>query len=446
MNFRVRKRLPFMTLAISIAVLGACRTCMAQSLTVTPDEPSGVYAVGDTVHWTVTWSGTGSAPDAHYVLKSGGYTQVGSGDLTFADGLATLESKFSAAGTLLLEVDWHEGFSKGQVLAGAVAAPFSIEPAAPPPADFDSFWASKISEVKKIPANPQLVSDDSETSEVSYWKVTLDNIGGAHVQGQIARPTAGRKFPAILQLQYAGVYGLQKTWVTGYAKAGWLAMDIEAHDLPVDQTPDYYTTQQTGPLRNYWNIGNDDREKSYYLAMYLGCYQAIEYLAHRPDWNGKTLVVTGQSQGGQQTLMIAGLHPQYITAAMALVPAACDMLAPDLGRASGFPNWYFNTQGKDAQQVRRASLYYDPINFARNIRCPVLIALGLHDDIAPPSSILAAVDVITAPKEVLILPNSGHEPVNGSQDAYYNAVYKSWLPALALDKPAPVSQVASDSP
>ena len=115
------------------------------------------------------------------------------------------------------------------------------------------------------------------------------------------------------------------------------------------------------------------------------------------------------------------------------------MLAPTVGRAPGFPSWYFNTQGKDSQKVRNASRYFDPINFARSIRCPVLVAMGLHDEkLAPPSSILAAANVITAPKEVLILPQSGHTPVGNSQSLYYSRVYGAWLPTLVRGRPAPV--------
>jgi cephalosporin-C deacetylase-like acetyl esterase len=166
----------------------------------------------------------------------------------------------------------------------------------------------------------------------------------------------------------------------------------------------------------------------------------MKYLQSRPDWNGQTLVVMGASQGGQQALMLAGLCPKDITAALALVPAACDMLAPNAGRAPGFPNWYFNTQGKNPSKVREASRYYDPANFARHIQCPVLIALGLHDTVAPPSSIMAAANEIRSPKEVLILSNSGHQDERGSQGPYRQRSYKDWLPALKEGKPAPVSQ------
>lgn len=408
-------------------------------LVISTDKAAGVYKSGDTVHWTIQWQGNTPAPAAKYVLKSGALTPAGQGALTFHENVATLDTLLPAPNTLLLEVDWQSDHGPAQVFGGAVAAPDHIRPASPPPADFAVFWATKVKELEKTPADPKLTAAESEQSGVSYWKITLDNIRGTHVQGQIARPSAGAKFPAILQMQYAGVYGLQKKWVTDYAKDGWLAMDIEAHDIPIDEPPAYYKQQEAGPLHYYWNIGSDDRNQSYYLRMYLSCYRAVEYLAHRSDWNGKVLVVTGQSQGGQQGLMIAGLHPRFITAALVLVPAACDMLAPEAGRAPGFPGWYFNTQGKDPRRVRETSRYYDPINFARRIQCPVLIAMGLHDEkLAPPSSILAAVNVITAPKEVVIMPKSGHTPVGDSQAPYYTRMYGAWLPALKQQGHAPI--------
>ena len=189
-------------------------------------------------------------------------------------------------------------------------------------------------------------------------------------------------------------------------------------------------------LKEYWAIGNDDRDTSYFLRMYLSCYQAAEYLTSRPDWNGKTLVVTGASQGGQQTLVTAAIHPR-VTAAMALVPAGCDMLGPEVGRAPGWPQWYDRAQGKDAAKVRDASRYYDVVNFAPRIKCPVLVGFGLVDEVCPPEGVMAAVNQITAPKEVVLLPLGEHLEIDGSHQAYYKRMNDAWLPALREGKPVP---------
>jgi cephalosporin-C deacetylase-like acetyl esterase len=409
-------------------------------MTVTPDQPGGVYEVGDAVHWTIEWKGASNAPAAHYVLKRGGLKNVGQGDLNFSNDVAGMETRFDAPGTMLVEVQWPPEIDTHRVVGGAVAAPDRIRPAAPPPADFDSFWNTRVKELKKVSADPRLEAEASEKPGVAYWKITMNNIRGTYIEGQVARPEKGKNFPALLVFQWAGVYGLQKSWVTDRAAEGWLALNIEPHDLPIDEPTNFYTDQFAGALKDYWSIGNDNRDTSYFLRMYLSCYRAVEYLTARPDWNGKTLVVMGDSQGGQQSIMIAGLHPKDITAALALVPANGDTLAPEAGRAPGWPHWYFNTEGKDPAKVREAGRYYDIANFARHIRCPVLVGLGLRDETCPPSSVLAAVNEITSPKEVVILPISGHQDEHGTQSGYDQRRYRGWLPALRQGKPAPIKQ------
>jgi cephalosporin-C deacetylase-like acetyl esterase len=423
----------------------ACAAFLTASLahaqmTVTPDRPGGVYEVGDAVHWTVGWKGESNAPAAHFELKSGGLTVVGQGDLNFSNNVAGIETRFDTPGTMLVEVEWQPESDTHRAVGGAVAAPDRIRPAAPPPADFDAFWKARVKELSRVPTNPKLKAAASEKPGVAYWKITMNNIRGTHVEGQIARPEGGSRFPALLILQWAGVYGLQKSWVTDRAAEGWLTLNLEPHDLPIDEPTNFYTGQFAGPLKDYWSIGNADRDTSYFLRMYLSCYRAVEYLKTRPDWNGKTLVVMGDSQGGQQSIMIAGLHPQDITAALALVPANGDTLAPKAGRAPGWPQWYFNTEGKDPATVREAGRYYDIANFARRIRCPVLVGLGLRDETCPPSSVLAVVNEITSPKEVVILPKSRHQDEHGTQSYYNQRRYQGWLPALQQSKPAPIEQ------
>lgn len=420
-----------------IALLFAVVTASGETVKVTSDHATGLYRVGETVHWTIEWTGTSAAPAAHYVAKRGGATEIARGDVLFTNKVAHFDTTFDRPDTVLLQIDWDPASTTNRVYAGAVASPESIVAAADEPPDFDAFWQAKLAELAAVPTNPQLEVGTSGKAGVDYWKITMDNIRGTHIRGQIARPSSGQTFPALLIVQYAGVYGLQKSWVTDRAAEGWLTLNINAHDLPIDESVAYYQQQEAGPLRNYWNIGNDDRDTSYYLRMYLSCYRAVEYLRSRSDWDGSTIVVMGTSQGGQQTLVTAGIHPA-ITAALALVPAACDMLAPDAGRAPGFPSWYFNTAGKDAAKVRAAGRYYDPVNFARRIQCPVLVGAGLHDEtLAPPSSILAAVNAIPSPKEIHFL-QAGHNNDAGSQDPYNTRCYGDWLPALRTGHAPPV--------
>jgi cephalosporin-C deacetylase len=399
---------------------------------VSSDHTNGTYAVGETVHWRIEDRRTNATPQARYILWKGELTKAAEGDLAFIDGVATLDSKFEAPGHLLLEVRSGSG-QKGRALGGAIGGMDQIKISAPRPDDFDAFWDAKLKELAAVPANQQLESAESGRTNVAYWKITMDNIRGSHIYGQMARPSREGKFPALLILQWAGVYALQKPWVTDRAANGWLALNIEPHDMPID------ASDQSKAPGNYYSAGNDDRDQSYYLRMYLSCYRAVEYLRSRPDWDGKVLVVMGASQGGQQTLMIAGLHPG-VTAALALVPAGSDMLGPEIGRKGSWPQWYDKTEGKDPLKVHEASRYFDVSNFAPHIRCPVLVGFGLIDETCPPEGILATFDLIKSPKQAVVLPRSPHQDVNGSQQPFHQISENIWLPALRDGKPAPVGQ------
>lgn len=429
----------FLRFLLSLAFAFSTGVGITQQFVILPDRPDGVYAVGETARWQIEWDGDDAPTKASYAVRKGGLTELAQGDLSFHEGKAAVEHKFESPGTVLVNVTWkpNEGDRRQRVVGGAVAAPDQIKLSAPCPADFDTFWTDQVTELQAIPANPVLTKSESNKPSVDYWKITMDNIRGTRINGQLARPTTGDKFPALLIVQWAGVYGLQQGWVTDRAEEGWLALNIMPHDLPIDEPPEYYREQSRGELSNYWAIGNDDRDSSYFLRMYLSCYRAAEYLSGRDDWNGETLVVMGDSQGGQQTLMTAGFHPR-ITAALALVPAGADMLGPEAGRKGGWPQWFDQVGEKDAAKVHEASRYYDVANFASRITCPVLVGVGLLDETCPPEGILAAVNQIHSPLEVLILPESGHQNRNGSQKPFQERQYGAWLPALRDGKSAPV--------
>ncbi len=415
-----------------LAVALFCASCHAQEITVSAAKPNSVYAIGEKIVWHLEVKGEGAQEikKIAYVLKKGQLTEIGRGELTLENNVADLETRLDEAGSVLAELTANVP-AKAPIknLAGAVVAPEKIAPSAPAPDDFDEFWKAKVAELNKIPTDPVLERGESGNDAVEYSKITLDNIRGTKIQGQVARPKTGAKFPALLIVQWAGVYGLNKDWVTNQARQGWLALNINAHDLPIDETPDFYTQQSNNALKNYPAIGNEDRETSYFLRMYLSCYRAAEYLIHRDDWDGKTLVVMGTSQGGLQSIMIAGLHPK-ITALIANVPAGCDQTGPLVGRKPGWPQWIYQAQGKDKDKVLATSKYFDVVNFARHIKSPALVAVGLIDETCPSHGVIAAFNQMQGPKELLVMPRSDHQGHNNAQAAYYQRS-NQWLQQIA---------------
>ncbi len=423
----------FTALALAFAPLFAVAEVKPK---ITPDRTSGVYAPGDTVTWTVTL-GTPpdgeSVPEFTYKITQDGKTPVSQGTVAFTTGTATLSAKRADAGVLLAELSTL-GKPLPVAVSGAIYAPDKIVPAAPEPADFDTFWQTKLIELGKVPVNPVLekVADTKNTPGIEYYKVTLDNIRGTKVRGQLACPAAPGKYPAILTVQFAGVYPLDQNVVVSDARNGWLALNISAHDQPIDESKEFYKALNDGALNKYIYIGNEDRETSYFLRMFLGCARAVDYLASRPDWDGRTLLVTGASQGGLQAFVAAGLNPK-VTGVMAVVPAGCDNYAPLADRAFGWPYWLSNwgPRDRDAKKVQTTAGYFDGIYFAARTRAPALVAYGLNDTTSRPTGVAAAINALQGPKEALILPLADHHGTGGSQNAYFQRAAQWKKAALA---------------
>src|SRR5207249_3199547 len=205
----------------------------------------------------------------------------------------------------------------------------------PRPADFDAFWDGKLAAQATIPTNVQLTRVETDVPGVELNIFVMDALG-SKAHGYLAKPAREGKFPALIQLQYAGVYALNARG--------------DSHDkLPSDPSGNI--------PRGYQAVGNTGREKSYFLNMYLRDSRVLDYLLRRPDWNGKTIVLTGGSMGGQQSLVLAGLRPEKITAVLVCVPAGADSNGNLHGRKAGYPNW-----PSANPDVMKTALYFDAVN------------------------------------------------------------------------------------
>jgi cephalosporin-C deacetylase len=404
-----------------------------------PYQPSGIYALGDTVGWNVTlpWN----SPSVSYVIRRNNHTEIGRG--TLRPGLpARIEAILAEPGMVYVEVTENRPGASPKAL-GAAVAPEKIQRAIPEPRDFDAFWQSKIRALRKVPAKPELTSKPSEKEGVDFAIVRMNHLDGRNVWGQIARPhdpSGRKKFPALLILQWASPpYPLHKSWVTDRAAEGWLALNIEPHDVMPDQPQSYYDALPE-ELRNYNGIETRNRDRNYFLYMYLADIRAADYLASRPDWDGKTLVVMGTSMGGQQALCTAGLHPR-VTALLANVPAGADVNGDAHGRKTGYPFWDPNDP-----QVLETAQYFDTAHCAARIRVPSLVSLGFIDVATTPVSIWAAFNQIKGPKEAAPMRDSPHNHLaTPEQSLPWTQRSAAWLSALVAgrspfepaDEPAP---------
>lgn len=396
--------LPLPRIVFRLALLcSSAVAAPAQPLELVPLHASGLYATGDTVGWTVTARPEAVVPaDGYaYTLKLNNTTLLKAGKVDPSKGAVRIEASVTEPAMVYLEIALAAPTDK-PMAAGAAVSPEKLQPVAARPADFDAFWVAKLEQLQKVPVEPVVTPGSSDRDGVEYATIRLNNITGSHVYGQLAKPARPGKFPAVLQLQWAGgPYPLQKAWVVDRAAQGWLALNVEPHDVPGDMPQAFYDALPA-LIKQYQMIYNDDRERSYFLRMYLGDFRALDYLASQPEWDGRTLVVTGGSMGGQQSFAVAGLNAK-VTHLIVDVPAGADTNAVLHGRHESYPNW-----DSSNPKVMQTALYFDPVNFAPRVRATCLVSMGFLDNVSAPTGIWTVFNQLAGPKEAVPLITAAH--------------------------------------
>ena len=283
-----------------IALLLLVRLAGAQQLSFVPFHSTGIYRLGEKAGWTVSLPKDAAAPTAKYTyeIKTNNFDTVKAGILDLSSGSTTIEATLQEPAMLYVTVLAEGAPPASAVHLGAAVAPTQLKPSVPRPADFDAFWLSKLQYLSVTPMRPVLNPVKTTQADVELSTVQLDAVG-SRVHGYLAKPIKLGKFPALVIFQWAGVYALQPNAVTDRAAEGWLAFDVDSHDMLPDQS--------AGVPPNYQAMGNANRETSYFLFMYLRDARAVDYICSRPDWDGQTLVLMGTSMGGHQSLVTAGL-------------------------------------------------------------------------------------------------------------------------------------------
>jgi len=394
--------------AAASAAMPPQRGPIAQQLTFTPYHANGLYDIGETVGWTVTPGPTPPTYRYRWTIRRNNAVVLKDGTLNLSGGRNAIEIIGDQPEMIYVAIEpysdstdaHYEGGNTGRdtglYAVGAAVAPTKLDVSTGRPPDFDAFWDAKLAAQARIPINPVLTVVESNVPGVEMHMFQLDALG-SKVHGYVARPAREGPFPAVMQLQYAGVYALNAPAVARRAAEGWLVINVDSHDkLPSDPSGNV--------PRGYQAIGNTDRETSYFLDMYLRDSRALDYLLTRPEWDGKTIVLMGGSMGGQQSLALAGLRPEKITAVLVCVPAGADSNGDLHGRKAGYPNW-----PPDNPDVMKTALYFDTVNFAPRIMAPVMAGIGFIDTTSPPAGIWTMLNQVHAPVEALPMIDSEHD-------------------------------------
>lgn len=395
---------------------------------VAPDRADWTYKTGDKAKFTITVLHNGNPVENVKVRYEIGLEKVQptkkesvvlkKGTLT-VDGGTLREPGFLRC-VAIAEIDGRE--YKGLATAGF--DPLAIKPTVSNPADFVKFWEDAKAEAARIPMDARMtLLPERCTEKVNVYEVSFQAYrNNSRIYGILSVPVKEGKYPALLKVPGAGIRSYNGDIAT--AENGIITLEIGIHGIPVTLDSKVYSNLAAGALYGYQSFNLDNRDAYYYKRVYLGCIRANDFLTSLPQYDGQTLGVYGGSQGGALSIITAALDSRVKFLA-AYYPALSDLTGYLKGRAGGWPHMF---RGNDhTKQETENIAYYDVVNFARQLKVPGYYSWGFNDEVCPPTSMYAAYNVTTAPKELYLALETGHWTYPEQREAFMQ-----WVISQAL--------------
>lgn len=389
----------------------------------TPDHSDSYYRLGQPATLRIIAREGGVPLNDTYVrykvgpemLAKNGYDSV-----RFVGGEAYIHmGTMTEPGFLECRYEFKAGGRRYNDIVKVAYEPEQIKSFTTMPQDFKTFWKKALDEARKVDFEPEYYDVPDATNDKFETKLVHLRVGKSKwIYGYLTRPRDGKKHPVVLVPPGAGSTKISPS--DYFPKEGMVYMKIEIHGNDQRLPDDEYNKMRHEKCDGYMRRGMISKDTYYYKDVYVGCARAVDYLCSLPDWDGKNVVVTGGSQGGALTIITSALNDK-VTVCAPFYPALCDLMGFLHGRAGGWPKFFsgFYTDGQvDIPQANAEAVlpYFDVVNFARVLKVPTFMGWGYSDDTCSPTSVWAAWNEITAPKEKDNTPTSGHWRFASSQE------------------------------
>lgn len=270
------------------------------------------------------------------------------------------------------------------------------------PDDFDAFWETLLEQAAQTPLNAttELVPLRC-TEDVDVYDVHYDSLDGVRIAGWYCLPRErSGPLPAIAHMPG---YVSEPAIPREIARKGYAAFAA----LPRGKLRSNQQFNPGYPGLLTYNIV--DRNTYSYRGFYIDAIRVIDFLLARDEVDRGRIGVTGGSQGGGLTIVTAALR-QEVCAAAAVSPFLCGFMdAIELLHTYPYQEIrdYLRLHPDRTDAVRDTLAYFDGINFAPRVRCPITVFVGLQDNVCPPETGYAAFHAL-ASEQKRIYPYAGH--------------------------------------
>ncbi|RED63191.1 acetylxylan esterase [Cohnella lupini] len=292
----------------------------------------------------------------------------------------------------------------------------------PRPADFDAYWDRAIAELRAVDAQVELVPSAFQTPQAECFDLYFTGVRGARIHAKYLRPkNVPGPHPAVVQFHGYSSNAGDWTDKLAYVSLGFSVLSMDARGQG-GKSEDVGGVKGT-TLNGHIIRGLDDHpDNLLFRHIYLDTAQLAGIALGLPEVDPERVYALGGSQGGALTIACAALEPRVKKLAP-VFPFLCDYkrvwemdLAKDAYQELRNYFRHFDPLHEREDEIFEKLGYIDLQYLANRIRGEVLMFVGLMDTICPPSTQFAAYNKITAPKQLAVYPDFGHEGLPGSSD------------------------------
>ncbi len=284
------------------------------------------------------------------------------------------------------------------------------------PPDFDDFWRQSLDEAREQRGPTVLHPVESDLRTLEALDVRFSGYGGQPIRAWLLLPAhRSEPLPTIVEfLGYGGGRGSPLDWLV-WASASYahFVMDTRGQGSSwlAGDTPDVEPAGSNPQYPGFLTRGILDPRTYYYRRVFVDATMALDAAREHPSVDPARVVVAGTSQGGGIALAAAALDPS-VRAALIDVPFLTHfrraLEVTDEAPYSELRH-YLAIHRLQEEQVFRTLGYFDGRHFAARASAPALFAVGLEDQVTPPSTVFAAFNAYAGPKQIKVWPYSGHD-------------------------------------
>ena len=279
--------------------------------------------------------------------------------------------------------------------------------------DFKAYWDEAKAELAGIGMDVKMTElpEYSTAARKVYlveMKSVADEAGGEPVtiKGYYAEPTASGTYPTVIRYQGTdGGTSALPAPMGGDDNKEWCEFVLSTRGQMLCRDDKYGY--------DFYSYGWGDMRKHYYRNAYLDCVRAVDSVKSRDKVDQDAIFAAGGSQGGCFTYVAAGLTQAFRAIAPSITGHA------DFTDGMRIVNWprqkFLDAQealGWTDEERDAFNSYFDTMNFAKWVTCPVITSFSLQDTTDPAHTNIAPYNLLQnaekADNRYIINPFLGH--------------------------------------